>query len=69
MQVAAQNGKLHVSFKTNLRSVATSLQGIAALQRTNRRFHPGMILLSGKKLFVRFRLLNDRLLRARLRQT
>ena len=65
--IAAQMGQLQVSFKTDFRTVTTTLHGIAALQRVDRRFHAWMILLSGKKCFVRFRLLNDGLLGAWLR--
>ena len=69
VQVAAEDGQLKVTFATDLRTIATALQCITALQRADGRFDARVILLSGQKLFIGLRLLNDRLLRAGLRQT
>ena len=58
VQVAAQDRQSHVTFEADLRMVAAAFQSITALQRTDRRLHSRVILLSGQEFLVGFRLLN-----------
>ena len=68
LQIATQDGQLHVTFKADLRMVATALQRVAALQRSDRRFDAGVVLLSGEKFFSCCGPLHHRLLGSRLGQ-